>query len=479
MSTQEKLQQFFEPMSLYKKEASSLFASLSLPAFIRDYIVKKYANQDGTYDINLIAEKVKELIPDKTSWPLLLDEIILNSGTVTFLAKLKININLTEGYVSFAMPDLDVDFDSTVVSDFAWKKIKEEKVSLDSEFWGVVTLNKMEYVQGKKTLRKINLKKFTAFKPYRLDANYFCNIRKEFSIEEWIELVLGAMDYNASSFADEEERLTMISRLLPFAQKRLNLIELAPKGTGKSYVFSRLSKYVWLNSGGVMTRAKLFYDMRYHMVGLIGNYDVVALDEIKTIRFPDMNEMQGALKGYLENGEFAVGTKKTIADAGMVFLGNIKEADMDTNVDMFSELPMIFRDSALLDRIHGFIRGWDIPRMSESMKVTGLSLNSEYFTEMLHLFRNDSVYDHLVDELLEEVDGDTRDISAVKRIATAYLKILFPHYRKVLDVDLDLFDKYCLSRAIRMRQDIKNQLCLLDSEFKKVKMPEFKLKGRN
>ena len=287
------------------------------------------------------------------------------------------------------------------------------------------------------------------------------------------------MDYNASSFADEEERLTMISRLLPFAQKRLNLIELAPKGTGKSYVFSRLSKYVWLNSGGVMTRAKLFYDMRYHMVGLIGNYDVVALDEIKTIRFPDMNEMQGALKGYLENGEFAVGTKKTIADAGMVFLGNIKEADMDTNVDMFSELPMIFRDSALLDRIHGFIRGWDIPRMSESMKVTGLSLNSEYFTEMLHLFRNDSVYDHLVDELLEEVDGDTRDISAVKRIATAYLKILFPHYRKVSDVDLDLFDKYCLSRAIRMRQDIKNQLCLLDSEFKKVKMPEFKLKGRN
>ncbi len=476
MDVETKLKKHFDMMSIRKKDALSLFSSLSLPSFIRDFIIKKYSNDDGTYDLDLIEKKIEELIPNRTNWPRILDSILLQGEKVTFLTKLKVMINLSPSYVSFSLPDLEVGFESTLVSNSAWNSIKEQNITLDNEFWGIVTLSKTIFALNKKESTKILLEKFTPFKPYRLDLNYFISARKEFTLEEWIDVILGAMDYNASSFKDEEERLTMISRLLPFAQKRMNLIELAPKGTGKSYVFSRLSKYVWLNSGGIISRAKLFYDMRYRTCGLIGNYDVVALDEIKTIRFSNLDEIQGALKGYLENGEFAVGNKKTVADAGLVFLGNIKQTSMNIDLNMFSELPSLFQDSALLDRIHGFIRGWDIPRMSEAMKVSDLSLNSEYYTEILHLLRNESCYDQLVNELLEEVDGDTRDINAVKRIATSYLKLLFPHYQKREDVDIKLFKKYCLERAIKMRLDIKKQLCLLDEEYKKVKMPDFKIK---
>lgn len=473
MELKEKINKYFSNMALYKKAANTLFLNLSLPNFIRDYFIRKYSNQDGTYDIDLISEKVKQLIPNKETWPLILDNIIINNNSSTFLAKIKVLINLKEAYVSFAMPDLDINFDQTIVSNNAWQKIKEENMTLDNDFWGIITINSVIY----NNQRKINLTNFKAFKPYKVDLNYFVKARENFTLDEWMSLVLGAMDYNSNSFESELNKITMISRLIPFVSKRINIIELAPKGTGKSYVFSRLSKYSWLNSGGIMTRAKLFYDMRYHTIGLIGCYDVVSLDEIKTIKFNDIAEMQGALKGYLESGEFVVGNKKTTSSCSMVFLGNIKQENMDTTKNMVQDVSILFNDSALLDRIHGFIRGWDIPRMSEAMKVNDLSINSEYFSEILHLLRDDSCYEKLVDELLEDVDGDTRDITAVKRLAASYLKLLFPHYRKLEDVDIKLFKKYCLDNAIKMRQDIKNQLCILDEEYLKIKMPIFKIKG--
>ena len=110
----------------------------------------------------------------------------------------------------------------------------------------------------------------------------------------------GAVDYNAAGYNSSEEKLTMLTRLLPFVEKRLNLIELAPKGTGKSYLFGRVSRYGWLSSGGVMSRAKMFYDISKRTEGLVSGNDFITLDEVQTISFTDVDEMRAALKGYLE-----------------------------------------------------------------------------------------------------------------------------------------------------------------------------------
>lgn len=101
---------------------------------------------------------------------------------------------------------------------------------------------------------------FKNFCPYNIDLDVFKDARKDFSTDEWLDVILGAVDYNANGYKSEEEKLTMITRLLPFVEKRLNLIELAPKGTGKSYLFGNVSRYGWLSSGGIMSRAKMFYD---------------------------------------------------------------------------------------------------------------------------------------------------------------------------------------------------------------------------
>lgn len=142
--------------------------------------------------------------------------------------------------------------------------------------------------------------------------------------------------------------------------------------------------------------------------------------------------------------------------------------------NMFSELPKAFHESALIDRFHGFIKGWNIPRMNEDLKISGWALNSEYFCSILHELRDDMSYRAIVDELVEVPDkSDTRDTEAVKRITTAYLKLLFPNVRTAQDISAPDFKRYCLQRAYRMRDIIKTQLGLLDSEYKGKDVPVF------
>lgn len=217
----------------------------------------------------------------------------------------------------------------------------------------------------------------------------------------------------------------------------------------KSYLFGNVSRFGWLSSGGVMSRAKMFYDQTKRKEGLIAGNDFVTLDEVQTISFTDTDEMRAALKGYLEQGNFTVGDYKGVADAGVILCGNIRKEIMDADgySNMFTELPVVFHESALIERFHGFIKGWNIPRMNDDLKVDGWALNSEYFCAIMHELRGDMTYRSIVDELIIVPDGaDTRDTEAVKRISTAYLKLLFPHVQNVSDISPREFKRCELSR---------------------------------
>lgn len=300
---------------------------------------------------------------------------------------------------------------------------------------------------------------------------YFKDVRKEFTVQEWLDVILGAIDYNASGYENEDQKRSMITRLLPFVEKRINLIELAPKGTGKSYLFGGVSRFGYLASG-VMSRAKLFFDLSRRTKGLVYNYDYVAFDEIQKLAFVNSDEISSTLKGYMEQGTISFGGHEGSADAGIILLGNIMQENMDEYKNMFVNLPTVFKESALLDRFHGFIRGWDIPRMHDDLKISGWALNSEYFCTMLHLLREDASYRAIVDQILEVPErADTRDTEAIKRIATGYLKLLFPHVRSPKDINALEFTKYCLRPATKMRQIIKMQLGILDTEYKGKDVP--------
>ncbi|MCD7828250.1 MAG: BREX system Lon protease-like protein BrxL [Clostridiales bacterium] len=477
----DKLRDCFEEMVVYKDLKNNNFVSaLGLPSFLRDWLLKKFADDEGNLDMEEITDFVHTYLPNKEEWLKIKDRIIYDNERVQILTKISVDISIKTGEITFELPDFGLTNKETIIEASTWEEYRDELVS-DREVWGVAELGYRPPDDSAKPKipGKIRLTAFTNFCPYTIDLDYYKDVRNDFTVFEWIDVLLGAIDYNAAGYKSEEQKLYMLTRLLPFVEKNLNLIELAPKGTGKSYVFGHISKYGLLTDGGKVTRTKMFYDKQRKAPGFIVGNDFVVIDEVKLVQFGDVNEMRSAMQGYMQYGKTNVDGYDVKSDAGIVFLGNIEQDNMDEYKDMFSELPSLFRESALMDRIHGFIKGWEIPRMNDDLKMSGWALNSEYFCTILHELRSDFSYRAIVDQIVIVPQGaDTRHTDAVKKIATAYLKLLFPNVRTAKDVDLRDFNRYCLRPAVRMRSIILRQLRIRDKQYKSKDhdMPSFSLR---
>lgn len=477
-----KLRECFDEMVVYKDlKRSSFFSSLGLPSFLRDWVLKKFEDEDGNFDSEEVTDFIRTYLPRKEEWIGITNRIIYENERVKVLSKVGVDIDIKTGDISFSLPDFGLSNKETIIEPHVWEAYKNELTN-GQETWGVIELGyRMPDDTARPKLKgKIKMTGFTNFCPYLADLDFYKDARGEFTVSEWIDVILGAIDYNAQGYRDEQEKLAMLARLLPFVEKRLNLLELAPKGTGKSYVFGNISKYGLLTDGGKITRTKMFYDKSRRAPGFIVGNDYVAIDEVKLVTFDHLNEMRSVMQGYMERGRFNVDGFEGESDAGVVLLGNISIENMNEYASMFSELPSLFQESALVDRIHGFIKGWDIPKMRDSLKVSGWALNSEYFSSVMHMLRDDASYRAIVDELVEcSEDAYVRHTEAVKRICTAFLKLLFPNVRTAAEVNKKEFIKYCLRPAIKMRRTIWRQLSILDAEYKNEDklMPEFELRG--
>lgn len=472
---EKKIRDIFPEESIYKTPSRyNVFTGVNLPSFIKDWLIKRYSDEQGNIDREALFAFLERHIPAKDSN---IRSRLMNGETIQILARVIVESDLRTGIFKFAIPDIGIKSNEGRVSESVMRA-QREKI-MEGENWGIVTL---EYIRPEEREKGYaQLVKFKPFKPYTPDMDYFGEARKQFSITEWIDFIIRCMEYNPQStqFVSYTQKLLFLSRLLVFCEPNLNMIELAPKGTGKSYIFNNLSKYGWMISGGKVTRAKLFYDMSLNRPGIIPSYEFVSMDEIKTIIFGDSEELQGALKGYLENGSFTMGQTKQTSTAGLILLGNIDLDNhrMPINKRYFQELPSVFHDTALLDRFHGMIEGWYLPRITEDLKIEGFCLNVEYFSEILSMQRKMSRYASLVTDMLEiPKNADTRDTTAVIRLATGYLKILFPHVKSVNDIKREEFERYCFWPAYEKRQIIRTQLSIADMEYDP-KMPDMRVRS--
>lgn len=467
MVDENKLREAFPNTTVFKDQnLISTFKSASIPAFLRDWILKRKAGVDGKIaDADQLRKYMAAIIPRRDDALAIKDEAHEGGESRKFLARIEVQFNVAKEEYRFEIPDLGITFAQTRINDYVWRRIKDDIVKT-SGGWGLVQLGYDPPETSPKRPGAITLLDYKNFCPYTVNLDAFREARKHFTTEEWVDVLLGAIDYNPEGYGDWVEKHTMLTRLLPFIEPRVNLIELAPKGTGKSYLFGSVGKYGWLVSGGTLSRAKMFYDMSRGQPGLVASKEFVALDEIQSIQFADPSEMQGALKAYMESGEVSFGKSKIIGEAGVILLGNIPFDDMDENRDMFQSLPEIFHESALLDRFHGFVRGRDIPRMNESLKMNGWALNTEYFSEIMHLLRTQAecvMYHQVVDALVSyPKTADTRDTEAILRVCATYLKLFFPHVTDPGMIDPMEFKKYCLRPAVTMRTVIRRQLQILD-----------------
>ena len=470
----QKTKTFFSSMAIYKDSAStnSLFAGRNLPSFVKDFVLKKYINELGQVDAQGLTNFLNTVIPQKAEE---VKDRLGNNEEVTLLTRFIIYIDLVKGIRRFGIPDLGIKTNEGQIPEYVYSKHKGTLV--DGEKWGIIKLCVLPDEDGKKN--HVEMVDYKPFKPYKsVDVDFYREARSHFTTLEWLDFLLSAMEYDPDGFESIACKLEFLTRLLIFVEPRLNVIELAPKGTGKSYVFGNLSKYGWLVSGGKVTRAKLFYDKQKQQNGIIKNHDFTVFDEIQTIVFQEPSEIQAALKSYLESGKTTIDNNEFSSECGLMLMGNIplNEHKRPLSNLYFNSLPVNFRESALLDRFHCFIEGWHLPRINKSMIFKGWTINVEYFSEILHSMRTQNQYAQLFDKLVVfGKDSDMRDFNAVKRIATAYMKLLFPHWVSVEDVNLQEFDDYCLQPAIRRRGIIKEQCHNIDAEFK-TRMPIIQIK---
>jgi ATP-dependent Lon protease len=309
----------------------------------------------------------------------------------------------------------------------------------------------------------------TDFKPFQtpgVDLDYFIESRKHFSLEEWIDLIVSSSQFNPETHTLAQKML-LLARIIPLVQPRVNLVELAPKGTGKSFVFDNISRYAAVIPGGKLSAPSLFFNSSSRQIGLIPRYDVVVVDEIQKIQTDSAGEAMAGLKMYLESGRYrrATGDMGT-SEAGFVMLGNIALTDerrpLYQSEGLFKELPSALQESAFIDRLHGLMEGWHMPRITKNTPSRHLGLKGDFFGEILHELRPRLEFaDYVSQHLHLPSCDDMRDNKAIARIAEGYLKLLFPD----LNVEEAQFIEFCVNPAVRMRQQIRDELSKIDKEY--------------
>lgn len=278
--------------------------------------------------------------------------------------------------------------------------------------------------------------------------------RNNFTTEEWKMFLLRSIGIESSSLSERQKNAFLL-RMVPFVERNYNLVELGPRGTGKSHLFQQISPYAHLISGGKATVARMFVNNANGQRGLVCQYDVVCFDEVSGISF-DQKDGVNILKGYMESGEFSRGKESIRADGSLVLVGNF-DVDIEHQQrvgHLFGPLPPEMRDdTAFMDRIHGYLPGWDIPKISKELLTNHFGLVSDFLSECWSQLRNQSRISTLQNRVYFGGALSGRDTNAVNKTISGLLKLLHPSDSIVIEEDLE----WAIRIAMEARRRVKEQ----------------------
>lgn len=279
--------------------------------------------------------------------------------------------------------------------------------------------------------------------------------RLSFSTEEWKLFLLRSIGIEAEKLSERQIDAFLL-RMVPFVERNYNMVELGPRGTGKSHLFQQVSPYAHLISGGKATVAKMFVNNSNGQRGLVCMYDVVCFDEISGVSF-DQKDGVNILKGYMESGEFSRGKESIRADGSIVMVGNF---DVDVEAQqrighLFGPLPPEMRDdTAFMDRIHAYLPGWDIPKINKELLTDHFGLVSDFVSECWSQLRKQSRLNVLQNRVFFGGALSGRDVNAVNKTVSGLLKLLYPGAEmEIPDTDIE----WAVRIALESRRRVKEQ----------------------
>ncbi len=438
------------------------FGARAIPVYVGEWIISQFL-EDGEIKEDArerITGIVSKFLPQKADKNRILNDL-KDHKPVQILDDFRVTVNLDKNTHELSIPVLDEThalIQRTILDN--------NPMLLKTGMWGLGTLQYVPPDGDEVKKGQIWMLDFKPFQTPGVDLDYYTESRKHFSLDEWIDLLISSCQFNPESHTLAQKML-LLSRVIPLVQPRVNLVELAPKGTGKSFVFDNISRYAAVIPGGKLSAPSLFFNSSSRQIGLIPRYDVVVVDEIQKIQTDSAGEAMAGLKMYLESGRYrrATGDMGT-SEAGFVMLGNItlteERRPLFQTEGLFKELPPALQESAFIDRLHGLLEGWFMPRITKNTPSRHLGLKGDFFGEVLHELRPRLEFaDYISQNLHLPSCDDMRDNKAIARIAEGYLKLLFPD----LNVSEQEFIEFCVNPALRMRQQIRDELTKIDPEY--------------
>lgn len=455
-----KLNEHFTGKVVRKDLTKLVKGNAIVPTYVLEYLLGQYCATDDEDTINEGVERVKSIIAkhfvhrDEAQ---MVKSTIREKGSHRIIDKVAVRLNDQKDIYEARFANLGikkVEINSSI--------IKRHRKLLSGGVWCIVTMGYQPTEDRDKSPWIIeNLKPIQIA---NIDLEQYKQAREHFTKEEWINVLMRSIGLNPEEFS-ERSKLLQLTRLVPFAENNYNLIELGPKGTGKSHIYSEMSPHGILISGGEVTKAKLFVNNSTGEIGLVGYWDVVAYDEFAGKTKKADRGLVDIMKNYMANKSFSRGTEVYGASASMVFVGNTDHSVpfMLKHTDLFEALPKEYYDTAFLDRLHGYIPGWEVHKLRNEMFTEDYGFIVDYLAEILKELRredNTQVYKEYF-ELSNSIT--TRDRDSISKTFSGLVKVVYPH-RKYTEKEA----RQLLELAIENRKRVKQQLIKMDETFEHV-----------
>ncbi|MBX3639963.1 MAG: BREX system Lon protease-like protein BrxL [Nitrosomonas sp.] len=457
----QKINTHFPGLVVRKDLVKTVKGNAIVPSYVLEYLLGQYCATSDEPTIQTGIETVKEILAKHyvhRNEAGLVRSNIKEKGRYKVIDKISVDLNDKKDVYEAQFSNLGL---KEVLVDSG--TVKKHPKLLVGGVWCIADLE-YEFTEDKSASPWI----LSALKPIQLshfDFDGYVEARKQFTTDEWIDLLVQSIGFNPEMFG-KRSKLTQLVRLIPFCERNYNLIELGPKGTGKSHIYSEFSPHGILISGGEVTVPKLFVNNSSGKIGLVGYWDCVAFDEFAGKQKRVDKALVDIMKNYMANKSFSRGVETLGADASMVFVGNTQHTVpyMLKHSDLFCELPDKFYDSAFLDRIHFYIPGWEVDIIRGEMFSSGYGFVVDYLAEILRSLRNHDYSDRYKEHFTLSSDISTRDRDGINKTFSGLMKILFPHGGATKEEAEEL-----LRFAIEGRKRVKDQLMRIDSTYGNVR----------
>ncbi len=453
----EKINGHFAGYVVRKDLVKAVKGNAIVPTYVLEYLLGQYCATDDEPSIESGIETVKEILRKHyvhRSEAGLIQSTIKEKGRYKVIDQISVSLNeKTDSY--------EATFDNLGIKKVAVDSgtVMAHPKLLVTGVWCIADVQ-YEFSEDARTSPWV-LETIKPIQIAKVDYEGYKEARAQFSKDEWIDLLMQSIGFNPEAFG-RRSKLLQLMRLIPFVERNYNIIELGPKGTGKSHIYSEFSPHGQLISGGEVTIPKLFVNNSNGRIGLVGYWDVVAFDEFAGREKTANKALVDIMKNYMANKTFSRGVNPMGAEASFAFVGNTDHnvPFMLKNSDLFEALPPQFHDSAFIDRLHAYLPGWEIDVIRGEMFTTGYGFIVDYLAEILRHLRQEDFSNRpdLHFKVSEKIS--TRDRDAVYKTMSGFLKVIFPAGDETADDVEEL-----LQLSLESRKRVKDQLFRIDATY--------------